>query len=176
MHHAFVDQLGHIARHRPDLRLHLLGSRRRLIHREPPIRVGEPRAQRFEHPRLHFDRRLGDLDAAYGSARVEADRELERTVLAIDAHEHQCAGHLVLPFADVERDHSIRRLPAHRVVDAAGVGAADMHLARGKLIRAGEQVTHRVLPFHEDDGGRDMQQRGGDRAQHDRLHDFLHHI
>src|SRR6266404_1834720 len=176
VHHAFVDQLGHIPGHRADLRLHPLGSRRRLIRPESAIRVGEPGAQRFEHPRLHLDRRLGDLDAADGPARIESDRQLERSMLAIDAHEDERPTHLVLMLADVECDDTVRRLPADRVVQPLGVGAAEMQLARGKLVGAGQETVHGVLPLYQNDRWCDVQQRGRYRAQNDRLHGFLNHI
>src|SRR2546422_1421351 len=149
---------------------------RRLIGREPAIRVGEPRPQGLEHPRLRLDSRFGDLDSSDRSARIETDGELEWAVLAIHSHENQRAGDLLLMLPDVESDHPVGRLPTNRVVDTAGIAAAEMHFPRRELIRAGQEVVNGILPFDEYDSRCDMQQRGHDRAEYERLHGFLHHI
>jgi len=95
VHHAFVDELGHVHRHRADARLHLLGTGRRLIERESAIGVGEPLPAAPRAPTASSRSGFCDLDAADRALRPEADGELERPVLAIDAHEHQRTGDLV---------------------------------------------------------------------------------
>src|SRR2546422_6918103 len=132
---------------------------RRLIHREPTILVGEPRPQGLEHPRLRLDSRFGDLDSSDRSARIETDGELEWAVLAIHSHENQRAGDLLLMLPDVESDHPVGRLPTNRVVDTAGIGAAEMHFPRRELIPAGQEGGDGILSFYEDDRPWGMQQR-----------------
>jgi hypothetical protein len=79
--------------------------------------------------------------------------------------------------ADVKGDHAVRRLPAHGVVQLARVAAAQVQLARGELIRSGHQPRHDLVAFEQDHGGRDMQQRGRNRADQEQFHGFLlHHI
>src|SRR4051812_41220989 len=46
-----------------------------------------------------------------------------------------------------------------------------MQLARVELVRAGEQPRHHLLALHQDDGRRDMQQRGHGRAEYERFHE-----
>src|SRR5438067_13640502 len=98
------------------MRPHFVRARRLLAWIQSLICVGQTGAQRFQHPRLHFHRGLGDLDTANRSLRIVADGKLEWPMLAIHSHEEQHAGDLVLAFAEVECDDSVGWLPSDSIV------------------------------------------------------------